>query len=140
MERASRSSPNGVLLLLLLLTLFGQLSACRKPTRDNLIGSYWIEDASYRMKLKLYGDGTFDQFFQKQVDGKTITRTGTWELTDFEGPSVLLKGALVVRDAVGTIESEDRKGGLILRIEKSFGHFRLISSEDQGLYLEKNRE
>jgi hypothetical protein len=139
-ESPSRNSHNRLFNLLLCLTLVGQLTACRKLTADDLIGKWWFDYGKSTVALKLHEDGTFEEFFQKQGDTNTISRTGTWEMTEFEGPSVQLKGALVVRNTEGRIESDDPTGGWILRIDKSFSHFRLVASEDQGLYFEKSRE
>jgi hypothetical protein len=136
----SRSSRNRLFNFLLCLTFAGQLTACRKPTADDLIGKWWFDHGKSTVALTLHEDGTFEEFFQKQGDTKTIRRTGTWEMTEFEGLSVQLKGALVERNTEGRIDSEDATGGWILRVDKSFSHFRLIASEDQGLYFEKSRE
>jgi len=139
MKGPSRNSRGGLFSLVLCLTLVGQSTACRKPTANDLIGAWHAHYGRFKLILKLHGDKTFDELFQRQDEANIVSRTGKWELTNFEGPSIVLKGALVVRDEVGTIESDDRNGGWILRVDKSLGHLRLIASEDQGLYLEKGR-
>jgi hypothetical protein len=138
MKGPTRNSRGGLFSFLLCLTLVGQL-ACRKPTADDLAGVWHADYGKFKLILRLHGDKTFDEFFQREDETNIVSRTGKWEFTDFEGSSIVLKGALVVRDEVGTIESDDRNSGWILRVDKSLGHLRLIASEDQGLYLEKGR-
>lgn len=95
-----------------------------------------VNYADSKLQLKLNSDGTFEQILQ-QRDKNTIRRTGTWALTDLEGQSVLLNGALIVRDDRGTLESADTNGAWVIHIAGGFGNIRLPVNEDLGLYFDK---
>ena len=114
----------------------GQGTACRKPTAHDLIGSWKVNYTNSKVKLKLNSDRTFEQVLEQ--NGKdTIHRVGKWELTDFEGPTVVLNGALIVRDDKGTLESADSNGAWLLHVESGLGTSRLTVNEDLGLYFTK---
>jgi hypothetical protein len=121
----------------------GQLIACRKPTAHDLVGTWQVDYRTSKLMLTLNQDGTFEQVFQKKGDTNLIHRTGKWALTDFEGPSVDLTGALIVRDDDGMIDSElsaYKDGGWILHVNQTLGHLSLTVNEDLGLSFEKSRE
>jgi hypothetical protein len=136
-QYASRSSRGQFVRLLLFLAFVPQLTACRKPTAQDLVGTWQVDYGTSKLTLTLRQDGTFEQRYQKRGESNLIRRDGKWELAEFEGPSVLLNGPLIVRDSDGTIESDDGKGGWVIHINKTFGHLGLAVNEDLGLYFEK---
>jgi len=114
----------------------GYATACHKLTAQDLIGTWKVNYAESKLTLKLNSDGTFEQVLE-QKDKGVRRRAGKWELTDYEGPTVLLSGALVVRDENGTLESDDTKGAWLMHVERGLGATRLTVNEDLGLYFAK---
>lgn len=117
-----------------------QSAACRKPAADNLIGTWQVDYRNSELTLTLNQDGTFEQVFEKKGESKAIRRKGKWELTELEGPSVLLNGALLVEDQTGDIDSKlsvNNNAGWVLHMNETFGHVTLTVNEDLGLYFEK---
>jgi len=111
--------------LALCLALVGQLTACRKPSAQDLVGTWEVAYANSKLKLKLNQDGTFEQLLEQKDKTTVLRRTGKWEMTDLEGESVVLNGALIVRDDTGTLESADRNGAWIIHVDWGFGRIRL---------------
>ena len=108
-----------------------------------MVGAWQVDYGSSKLTLRLNQDWTFEQLFQKKGETNIVRRRGKWELTDFEGPSIVLNGALIVRDDAGTLDSElsaDNKGSWILHVNQTFGHLSLIVNEDLGLYFERIRQ
>jgi hypothetical protein len=122
------------------LIFVSQLAACRKSTAKDLIGAWQVDYGTSKLTLKLNADGTFEQLFQKEGEQNIVHRTGRWEMTDFEGPSVLLTGPLFVQDQTGAIDSKlsaAKDAGWVLHINQTFGNLTLTVSDDLGLYFEK---
>jgi hypothetical protein len=135
--RNERRRPIGFFLLLIAI---GQLGACREPTAQDLVGTWQVDYGKSKLTLTLKPDFAFDELFKKTGDAKAVLRSGTWKLTEFEGPAVLLIGTLFVQDQTGDIDeklSAGRDGGWVLHINKTFGHLNLTVDEDSGLYFEK---
>ena len=116
-----------------------QIAACRKPSTKDLFGSWQVDFANSKCKLKLNQDGTFEEILEKKEDTTAVRRTGKWERADYGGESVVLHGALVARNYSGTVESDDRSGVWILRIDRAYNRFRLVGNEDVNLFVERNR-
>jgi hypothetical protein len=126
--------------LILLLIAVGQLSACQKPTAQDFVGTWQVDYGQSKLTLTLKPDFTFDELFEKKGEANAIRRSGNWELTEFEGPAVLLSGTLFVQDQTSDIDeklSASKDGGWVLHVNKSFGHLNLTVDEDSGLYFEK---
>ena len=143
MNRAPQNSNSRFVKFILFLLFVGQLTACREPIAQDLVGTWHVDYGNSQLTLKLNQDGTFEEIFQKKGETNTVRRIGKWELTEFEGPSVLLKGALFVEDQTGAIDSKlsaSNNGEWILHVNQTFGHLSLTVSEDLGLYFEKSRE
>jgi hypothetical protein len=124
----------------LILFVIAQLSACRKPATQDLVGRWQVDYGKSKLTLTLKSDFTFDEVFEKEGDAHAIRRSGTWQLTDMEGPAVYLKGPLILQDQTGEIDeklSAGSDGGWVLHINQTFGHLNLVVNEDAGLYFEK---
>lgn len=142
-QGASRNSRPRFVRVVLLLVVVVQLTACRQPTAQDLVGTWQVDYDKSKLTLTLNHDGTFEQIFQKKGDTNAVHRVGKWALVDFEGPSVDLTGTLIVRDDNGMIDSElsaHKDAGWTLHVNQTFGHLSLTVSEDLGLYFEKIRE
>src|SRR5882672_7367407 len=137
LESANRQSRHRFMKLALCLALVGQLTACRKPSAQDLVGTWEVAYANSKLKLKINQDGTFEQLLEQKDKTTVLRRTGKWEMTDLEGESVVLNGALIVRDDTGTLESADRNGAWIIHVDWGFGRIRLPVNEDLNLYLDK---
>jgi len=124
-------------MLVISLILVGQLASCRKPTARDVLGSWQVNFANSKLKLTLNPDRTFEEILEKKQDTSVVHRTGRWELTELEGESVVLHGALIARDHAGTVESDDRNGEWIMHVDRAFGRFRLSVNEDLNLYFER---
>jgi hypothetical protein len=136
----SRNSRSRFLKLFAFLVFVVQLTACKAPTAQDVAGTWQVDYGNSKLTLTLNKDWTFEQVFQKKGEKNIVRRTGNWELTELEGPAVLLNGALFVQDETGAIDwklSAGNKGGWVLHINKTFGHLSLTVNEDLGLYFEK---
>jgi hypothetical protein len=116
-----------------------QIAACRKPGAQDLVGTWGVEFANSRLRLKLNPDATFEETVEKKQDPSVVRRTGRWEQAEFEGESLVLHGALVARDYSGTVESDDGNGEWILRIDRAYNRFRPTVNEDLNSCFERNR-
>jgi hypothetical protein len=134
-----RARCNWLRRLVISLILVGQLAACRKPTAQDVLGSWQVGFANSKLKLTLNPDGTFEEILEKKQD-TSVRRTGRWELTELEGESVVLHGALIARNYAGTVESDNRNGEWIMHVDRAFGRFRLLVNEDLNIYFERSRQ
>jgi hypothetical protein len=73
--------------------------------------------ANSKLKLRLNQDGTFEQLLAQKDNTAVLRHAGKWEMTDLEGESVVLKGALIVRDNTGTPESADGNEAWIMHVD-----------------------
>jgi hypothetical protein len=137
LRSANRQSRHRFIKFTLCLALVGQLTACRKPNAQDLVGNWEVAYANSKLKLKLNQDGTFEQTLEQKDKTAVLRRTGKWEMADLEGESVVLNGALIVRDDKGTLESADSTGAWIIHIDWGFGRIRLPVNEDLNLYFDK---
>jgi|SRR5215813_10448314 len=120
----------------LCVVVVGYATACHQTTAQDLVGTWELNYAESKLKLQLNPDGTFEQVLQPKGN-PALHRSGKWELTDFEGPTVVLNGAFVVRDEKGTLESANDNGAWLVHVENGFGAPRLTVNEDLGLYFAK---
>jgi hypothetical protein len=125
-----------LLAILIWLIFIGQITGCRKPTAQDMLGNWQVDFAKSSLKLKLNADGTFEETFENKENTHVVRRVGKWEMTELEGQSLVLNGPLVVRDN-GTVESYDSNGAWILHVDKAFGHIRMPVNEDLNLYFDK---
>jgi hypothetical protein len=114
--------------LALCFALVGQLTACRKPSAQDLVGTWEVAYGNSKLKLKLNQDGTFEQRLQQKDKTTVLRRTGKWEMTDLESESVVLNGALIVRDDTGTLESGNSSGAWVMHVDAVRFEGLLISS------------
>ena len=125
----------------LLLMFVVQLTACKGPTTQDLVGTWRVDYGKSKLTLTLRQDGTFEQVFETNSATSAVRRTGRWQLTDLEGPSVELKGALFVEDQTGVIDpklSAAENAGWVLHVNQTFGHLSLTVNQDLGLYFERS--
>ena len=81
-------SCNRFRVLVLVFISAGLLTACRKTTNKDLIGSWHVDYSNSKLSLNLNQDGTFEQIFQLKGDPNVVRRTGKWKLKELEGESV----------------------------------------------------
>jgi hypothetical protein len=125
--------------LLLYIAVMGQFAGCYQPAAHDLVGSWELKYDDSTLRLTLNPDETFDQVLEQK--GKAaIQRRGMWQLMDFEWPTVVLDGALVVHDEGGTPELADGSGKWLMHVESGLGGIRLTAHEAPRLYFDKVRE
>ena len=117
--------------LALCFALVGQLTACRKPSAQDLVGTWEVAYANSKLKLKLNQDGTFEQLLEQKDKTTVLRRTGKWEMTDLEGESVVLNGHALMDEP--TLDIEDAKFMLISC--SAFVNYLVVKAQKAGIAI-----
>jgi len=89
--------------------------------------------------LKLRRDGTYEQVFRSETDGKELMRSGTWEIKNLHGQRLVLHEPLIIEDDTGRIDEElsSSSGDWILDVSWTPSGYRMPVNEDLGLYFDR---
>jgi hypothetical protein len=107
-------------------------------TRDEVVGTYYLQYEFGRERLLLGADGSYEQSFEGTGTSRAVNR-GRWELQSNGDQIIVLHNPMLVADPFGKARlSPLRESGVaLLRVKKWLGAVALVLNGDQGLRFEK---
>lgn len=139
-----RDSPRAVRLALLLATLPMLIgtTACTKrlDSPDEVVGTYRLRGGGYTDLLLVLPGGRYKHRYSR-ADGVTVVDSGTWEILQVEGPSVVFADFSAYWGVEKFPSAPRGRGYWPAQVERTFaGSTRIPVDEDLGLVYVREHE
>ena len=107
-------------------------------TRDEVVGTYYLQYEFGRERLLLGSDGWYEQSFEGAGTSEAANR-GHWEFQSNGDQTVVLHNPMLVADPFGKARPAPLRepGVALLRVKKWLGTIALILNGEQGLRFER---
>ena len=120
-----------IISLLISLLLLG---CSKKPSQNDVIGSYYINIPSSAGVLALYPNGTYQHKYKNENNQDEIL-SDSWEFEIIEGwPTVVLHD---FKSNITGVDNFPRHGYFLLKATLAGNACRLLVDSDRGIYFEK---